>query len=93
MHDPTLDDSDKDIMLRDSQWKFDWNMNTIKGREKKVIDGVEVVGRSLGKCARGESRPFQFGRLNKQYVLMLSALGIKDEVRGFQQKNTYKNIF
>ena len=83
MHDPTLDDSDKDIMLRDSQWKFDWNMNTIKGREKKVIDGVEVVGRSLGKCARGESRPFQFGRLNKQYVLMLSALGIKDEVKGF----------
>ena len=77
MHDPTLDGTDKDVMLRDSQWKFDWNMETEKGRER---DANGVVGRSLGKCARGESRPFQFGRLNKQYVLMLSALGIKDQV-------------
>ena len=33
----------------------------------------------LGKVTRGESRPFQYGRLNKQYVLMLSALKIPDE--------------
>ena len=82
MHDPTLDESGKDVMLRDSQWKFDWNMETRKTREigDDPDTGKKVVGRALGKCARGESRPFQFGRLNKQYVLMLSALGIKREV-------------
>ena len=82
MHDPTLDESGKDVMLRDSQWKFDWNMETRKTREigDDPDTGKKVVGRALGKCARGESRPFQFGRLNKQYVLMLSALGIKRDV-------------
>jgi len=34
-------------------------------------EGKVVKGRLLGSCTRGESRPFNYGRLNKQYVLLL----------------------
>ena len=34
--------------------------------------------RQVGVCRRGESRPFLYGKLNKQFVLMLSALEISD---------------
>ena len=72
MHDPTLDVPQDDgelydVVLRDSQHKFEWNMKTVK---KDEVQGG-VSGRLLGSCTRGESRPFNYGRLNKQYVLLL----------------------
>jgi len=41
MHDPSLDKPQADgkiydVVLRDSQHKFDWNMKTVKGRVAKV---------------------------------------------------------
>ena len=81
MHDPTLDKEQPDgkiydVVMRDSQHKFEWNKDTLKYRE--LQDGA--IGRLLGSCTRGESRPFNYGRLNKQYVLILKALGISEQV-------------
>ena len=77
--DPTMG-KQTDIILRESQKKFNWNMNTIKGsgRYREIQNGQR--GRIVGVCRRGESRPFIYGRLIKQYVLLLSAVGIKDQV-------------
>ncbi|CBY39877.1 unnamed protein product [Oikopleura dioica] len=76
VHDPSLDFSGKDVILRESQKKFEWNFNTIKGRLKYTEKKQGRTGRLLGICRGGESKPFVFGRLNKQFVLVLSALGI-----------------
>ena len=76
MHDPSLDGTGIDVVMRDSQCKFKWNEVTIKSGEKGANG---EVGRSLGSCTRGESRPFNYGRLNKQYVLVLKALGISEK--------------
>lgn len=82
VHDPTLDDADKPwVMIRDSQWKFDWNMKTIKHLER---DKDGNPGRAMGVCSNGFSRPFSFGKLNEQFVVLLDALGLED--------NTFLNI-
>ena len=48
--------------------KFDWNEKTIK---KSELDINGQPQRLIGMVTRGHSRPFQYGRLNKQYVLAL----------------------
>ena len=37
MHDPTLDAEGEILVLRKSQQKFEWNMNTIKGVKVRRI--------------------------------------------------------
>ena len=76
MHDPSLDENGIDVVMRDSQCKFKWNEMTVKAGE---VGKNGEVGRQLGSCTRGESRPFNYGRLNKQYVLVLKALGISEK--------------
>ena len=72
MHDPSLDKTNDDVILRESQKKFEWNMATVKGvgkfREHQGLRG-RTTGRLMGICRNGESRPFVYGKLNKQYIL------------------------
>lgn len=79
LHDPTLDSSLCELVLRESQKKFDWNMKTVKGRLKYRERQCGQSGRMLGICRGGESKPFVYGRLNKQFVLILSALGVSND--------------
>ena len=85
MLDPSLDNDSRgiEIVLRKSQEKFAWNMETSKGsgklREHQGMRRHIGWGRLVGICRRGESRPFVYGRMCKQYVLLLSACGIGDE--------------
>lgn len=57
------------IQIRPSMEKFTWS-----------LEGPHL----LGIVDKGFSRPNEFGSLNKQYIMLLSALGISDEV--FLQK-------
>lgn len=63
-------------LRKEFQKKFEWNFNTTKGRLKYTEKKQGRFGRLLGICRGGESKPFVYGRLNKQFVLVLSALGI-----------------
>lgn len=80
VHDPTLDEPGMPwLVLRDSQRKFEWNMKTKKHLEWDVgPTGVLGPGRLMGTCTNGESRPFSFGKLNKQYVILLDVLKINN---------------
>ena len=46
----------------------------------------------LGVVDRGYSRPYEFGSLNKQYIMLLSALGIPDDVFLRKQDVYFKEL-
>jgi regulator of nonsense transcripts 1 len=46
----------------------------------------------LGVVDKGYSRPYEVGSLNKQFILLLSALGIKDDVFLKKQKTYFQEI-
>ena len=46
----------------------------------------------LGVVDKGYSKPYEIGSLNKQFILLLSALGIKDDVFLKKQKTYFQEI-
>lgn len=90
VHDPSLDEQGQPwVVLRDSQWKFDWNMETVKYGE---LSSTGERCRVIGTCTNGESRPFSFGKLNKQYVVLLEALGIDTDTFLEIQKHHFERL-
>lgn len=65
------------IQIRPSMEKFTWNLN-----------GPHF----LGIVDRGFSRPNEFGSLNKQYIMLLSALGISDKVFLQKQEQYFREL-
>ena len=90
VHDPTLDAANQPwVMIRDSQWKFDWNMDTVKFLER---DKDGNPGRAMGVCSNGLSRPFSFGKLNEQFVVLLDSLGLADNTFLDIQKDHFERL-
>ena len=46
----------------------------------------------LGVVDKGFSRPYEVGSLNKQFILLLSALGIEDDVFLKKQKTYFQEM-
>ena len=65
------------IQIRPSMEKFTWN-----------LDGPHF----LGVVDKGFSRPNEFGSLNKQYIMLLSALGISDKVFLRKQEQYFREL-
>ena len=65
------------IQIRPSMEKFTWNLN-----------GPHF----LGIVDKGFSRPNEFGSLNKQYIMLLSALGISDKVFLRKQEQYFRDL-
>ena len=65
------------IQIRPSMEKFIWNLN-----------GPHL----LGIVDKGFSRPNEFGCLNKQYIMLLSALGVSDEVFLEKQEQYFREL-
>ncbi|XP_035673963.1 uncharacterized protein LOC118414200 [Branchiostoma floridae] len=65
------------VCIRPSQEKFKWKL---------------PPPHVFGVCDDGISQPYTFGQLNKQYIMMLSALGIKDEVFLSKQETYFKEL-
>lgn len=68
---------EKGVEVRKSMEKFTW-----------LLPGPHP----LGVVEKGYSRPYEVGSLNKQFILLLSALGIKDEVFLKKQKTYFQEI-
>ncbi|XP_028415349.1 uncharacterized protein LOC114538372 [Dendronephthya gigantea] len=68
---------EKGVEVRKSMEKFNW-----------LLPGPHP----LGVVDKGYSRPYEIGSLNKQFILLLSALGIKDEVFLKKQKTYFQEI-
>ena len=65
------------IQIRPSMEKFKW-----------LLDGPHP----LGVVDRGYSRPYEIGSLNKQYIMLLSALGVSDEVLLRKQDRYFREL-
>ena len=65
------------IQIRPSMEKFTWNLNG---------------PHPLGIVDKGFSRPNEFGCLNKQYIMLLSALGVSDEVFLQKQEQYFREL-
>jgi hypothetical protein len=72
-----IDTRDKLIRLRPSMIKFEWTRN-----EPYV----------LGICDDGISRPYTYACLNKQFICILSANGVSDEVLLKKQKTLFDDM-
>ena len=70
-------DLEQGIQIRPSMEKFMWSLN-----------GPHF----LGIVDRGFSRPNEFGSLNKQYIMLLSALGIPDEAFLRKQEQYFREL-
>ena len=68
---------DKGVEIRKSMEKFKWLL-------------PEPF--PLGVVYKGYSRPYEVGSLNRQFILLLSALGIKDDVFLKKQKTYFQEI-
>ena len=68
---------EKAIAIRKSMEKFKW-----------LVSGAFP----LGVVDKGYSRPYEVGSLNKQFICLLSALGIKDDVFLKKQKTYFQEI-
>ncbi|KAI8492821.1 hypothetical protein Bbelb_294180 [Branchiostoma belcheri] len=65
------------VSIRPSQEKFTWKL---------------PPPHVFGVCDDGISQPYAFGQLNKQYIMMLSALGIPDEVFLSKQETYFREL-
>lgn len=68
---------EKGLQIRPSMEKFTWS---------------RVGPHPLGIVDKGFSRPNEFGSLNKQYIMLLSALGIPDKVFLQKQEQYFKEL-
>ncbi|XP_066277875.1 uncharacterized protein [Branchiostoma lanceolatum] len=65
------------VCIRPSQEKFKWKL---------------PAPHVFGVCDDGISQPYAFGQLNKQYIMMLSALGIQDDVFLSKQDTYFREL-